>query len=51
MDFWLRAGGVERWAELLTGAGYEAEKNRLRAAIYGGKVLGSKGFVEDAESV
>jgi len=51
MDSWLRAGGVERWAELLACAGDEAETNRLRAATYGGKLLGSKGFVEEAQTV
>ena len=35
MDFWLRAGGVQRWVELLAGAGDEAETNRLRAATFG----------------
>ena len=51
MDFLAAGGRCGAAGGTAHRAGDEAETNRLRAATYGGKLLGSKGFVEEAQTV
>jgi putative transposase len=49
LAFWLRAGGVETWAEMFEAPGRPADLASLRKCTYGGRPFGEEEFVREME--